>query len=171
MHIEHPIDELLDLVNEKDEIIGQKKRSEIYAEGLSNFRVVNSILKNSKGQLWIPRRTADKKLIPLGLDMSCAGHVEAGETYDQAFARELEEELNLKRAELSIKILGKLTPREHKTKAFGMVYEIAYDQVPNFNQNDFIEYYWLTPEEVLEKIKNGDTAKSDLPIIVKTFYI
>jgi len=45
------MDEYLDLVNENDEVIGRKLRSEIYAEHLSNFRVVNAFVVNSKGEL------------------------------------------------------------------------------------------------------------------------
>lgn len=55
-------EEILDLVNENDEVIGSKSRSDIYAEGLKNFRVVNAFVINSKGKLWIPRRAANKRL-------------------------------------------------------------------------------------------------------------
>jgi hypothetical protein len=43
------LDELLDLVDENDQAIGQKLRSEIYHEKLSNFRVVNAFLINDQG--------------------------------------------------------------------------------------------------------------------------
>jgi isopentenyldiphosphate isomerase len=85
-------DEYLDLVNEKDEVVGKKLRSEVYAEGLSNFRVVNVFLRNFEGKLWIPRRTANKRIFPLCLDVSMGGHVESGESYEVAFKRELSEE-------------------------------------------------------------------------------
>jgi isopentenyl-diphosphate delta-isomerase len=51
-------DEYLDLVSENDEVIGKKLRSEIYAEHLSNFRVVNAFLVNSEGKLWVARLLA-----------------------------------------------------------------------------------------------------------------
>jgi len=75
-------DEFLDLVDEDDNVIGQKKRSEVYAEHFSNFRVVNAFVINSKGEILIPRRTADKRIFPLCLDMSMGGHVESGESYE-----------------------------------------------------------------------------------------
>jgi len=75
------MDEYLDLVDLQDSVIGRKLRSEVYAEHLSNFRVVNAFVLNSKGELWIPRRTADKRIFPLCLDMSVGGHVESGESY------------------------------------------------------------------------------------------
>ena len=106
------MDEYLDLVNIQDEIIGKKLRSTVYAEGLSNFRVVNAFLVNPQGQLWIPRRSLNKRLFPGGLDVSMGGHVESGETYEEAFKRELDEELNMKADEISWQHLGYLTPQD-----------------------------------------------------------
>ncbi len=163
-------DEYLDLVNEKDEVIGKKLRSEVYAEGLSNFRVVNAFLVNSEGKLWLPRRGAHKRIFPLCLDMSMGGHVESGETYDYSFKRELSEELNIDADKTPWKLLGHLTPEKDKVSAYMNVYEIRTDQAPNFNPDDFTEYFWLSPEELLLKISQGEKTKGDLPTLVKIFY-
>ncbi|MGB8468325.1 MAG: hypothetical protein WCE21_04930 [Candidatus Babeliales bacterium] len=69
------MEELHDIVNEYDEIIGQKPRSNIYIEKFTSFRVINAFIINDKKQLWIPRRTQQKKLFPLCLDASVGGHV------------------------------------------------------------------------------------------------
>src|SRR5688572_22273564 len=73
--------ELLDIVDANDNVIGQKKRADIYREGKPNFRVVNVFAENARGQLWILRRSARKSSFPYGLDMSVGGHVKSGETY------------------------------------------------------------------------------------------
>jgi isopentenyl-diphosphate delta-isomerase len=54
--------EYLDLVDENDNVIGNKKRSEVYAENLSNYRVINAFVINSNGEIWIPRRNKNKKI-------------------------------------------------------------------------------------------------------------
>ncbi len=163
-------DEYLDLVNEQDEVIGRKLRSEVYAERLSNFRVVNAFLINSKGKLWIPRRGPHKKIFPLCLDMSMGGHVESGEDYDLSFKRELLEELGIDADSTEWKLIGHLTPHKDSVSAFMNVYEIQTDDVPKFNTDDFIEYFWLSPSELLTKIEQGEKTKGDLPKLVMKFY-
>lgn len=163
-------DEYLDLVDENDQVIGKKPRSEVYAEGLSNFRVVNAFLINSEGKLWIPMRGPHKRIFPSCLDMSMGGHVESGEDYDTSFKRELEEELRIDAEKAKWKLLGHLTPKDGFS-AFMQVYEISSDEAPAFNTDDFTEYFWLTPQEVLKKIESVTGAKGDLPKLVTRFYV
>ena len=164
------VDEYLDLVNEDDEVVGKKLRSLVYAENLSNFRVVNVFLINSEGKIWIPRRTSTKRMFPLCLDMSMGGHVESGETYDEAFKRELLEELNIDANVVKWKFLGHLSPQNDNVSANMNIYEIRTDTIPNFNSDDFVEYFWLTPNELIQKIKEGEKTKGDLPKLVEKFF-
>ena len=156
-------DEFLDLVGENDVVIGRKRRSQVYAQGLHNFRVINAFIRNSKRELWIPRRTVNKRIFPLCLDVSVGGHVESGETYEQAFRRETKEEINLKVGFVPYIFLGNLTPRKHGVSAFMNVYEIQSEQTPGYNKDDFVESFWLQPKELLARIESGEKAKDDLP--------
>lgn len=164
-------DEYLDLVDEKDQVIGKKPRSEVYKEHLSNFRVVNAFAVNSQGQIWVPRRAANKRIFPLCLDMSVGGHVESGETYEQALVRETKEELNIDLETAPYKLLGHLTPQKDRVSAFMNVYEIKLDVAPEFNREDFVEYFWLTPKEFFEKLNSGENTKEDLPKLINIFYV
>ena len=78
--------------------------------------------------------------------MSMGGHVSSGETYLQAFKRELKEELNIDASSVKYKILGHLTPKNSGVSAFMTVYEVEAERV-NYNKNDFVEYFWLTPQQ------------------------
>ncbi|GAB1542417.1 NUDIX hydrolase [Scytonema sp. NUACC21] len=164
-------DEILDIVDEQDIVIGQRKKSEIYQKGLVNFRVVNVFLKNSQGEIWIPRRTAHKKLFPLCLDISMGGHVGTGETYEDTLQRELKEELNLELKQVNFQQIGYLTPYKNNVSAFMKVYEIYTDTTPMYNRDDYMEAFWLTPQAALQKIQNGEPAKTDLPKLIRFFYI
>lgn len=168
--IHHNEDELLDIVDKDDNVFSRKKRSEIYREGLKCFRVINAFLVNSEKKIWIPRRSADKDIFPLCLDMSVGGHVKSGETYEEAFRRETAEELSLNTDDLNYSLSGYLSPYKDGVSAFMKVYEIQTDETPDDNPNDFTEFFWLTPREVLEKIENGEPAKGDLPKLIRIFY-
>lgn len=165
-------EEYLDLVDENDQVISQKKRSEVYAEGYQNFgfRVVNLFVVNSQGQIWLPRRRPEKVNCPLHLDASMGGHVSAGETYEQALKRETLEELNLDVDQVALKFLGYLTPQQHGVSAFMKVYETTMDEAPDYNPNDFFEYLWVRPQELFDRIAQGEKTKSDLPKMIKIFY-
>ncbi len=166
----NPSEEFLDLVDDNDNVIAKKTRTEIYRTGLKNYRVVNAFIKNSEGKLWIPRRGPNKRIFPLSLDFSMGGHVDSGEGYEQAFKREVAEELNLDMDTLEYRELGKLSPRINRVSSFMMVYEVAYSEAVNYNKNDFVEAYWLTPQELRERIHDGEKVKSDLPVLIEVFY-
>lgn len=159
-------DELLDLVDQNDQVIGYSARRMIYAQQLSNFRVVNAFLINDRGQVWIPRRTKSKKLFPLCLDTSVGGHVMVGESYKQAFRRELQEELNLDLSQVPFKFLFKLVPHEQAVSAFMHVYLIKTNQAPNYNQDDFVSASWYDLAALQSLIKQGEPTKGDLPILL-----
>jgi len=163
-------DELLDMVDSNDNVIGSQWRSEVYKEKRSNFRGIDGFIRNSKNQLWIPTRSANKKLFPLCLDASVGGHVQAGEPYEQAFIRELEEELNIKACDVNYRCIAQLQPHIHNVAAFMYVYEIFSDIVPSYNTDDFIDYEWLTPEELRYKIKHGTPAKDNLIKLIHFAY-
>jgi len=166
-------DELVDLVNENDEIVGKVFRSKAYAENkLASLRAVWFLIKNQEGKLWIPRRQAHKKSSPNCLDGSAVGIVTSGETYEQSMIREVAEELNLNVVEMSYRSLGKLNPKQHGTISFVQAYEL---QVPNnfiidYNKNDFSEFYWLSPQEILQKFEDGEKMRNTLAIIIRHFY-
>ena len=140
MNADH--DELLDVVDADDKVIGQQFRSEVYRLGLL-CRVVNVFLENSQGQLWIPRRTTHKRTFPLCLDMSMGGHVESGESYEEALTRELSEELRMDANQVNLELLGYLTPQGSGVSAFMKVYRIKTNDAPEYNEDDFLEAQWL----------------------------
>lgn len=164
------VDEILDLVDENDAVIGQATRSEIYEKNMCNFRVINAFLINDNGELWIPKRAANKRVFPLCLDMSVGGHVETGETYEEALVRETMEELNIDLNRVAYKEVAFFTPYKTDVSAFMKVYTINYNQVPDYNRDDFVEYQWLLPDKLLELINSGVKAKGDLPKITNMLF-
>lgn len=164
-------EEILDLVNESDEVIGSLSRKEVYAQGLRNYRVIHAFIVNTEGKLWIPRRVSSKKLYPNGLDYSIAGHVESGETYVEGLIKEASEEVGLDLNLVPYKEIGRFNPFQNEVHCFQRVYEIQADEVPNYNREDFSGFEWLTPQEVIGRYENGEVGKEDIPEVIKLCYL
>lgn len=164
-------DELLDIVDSNDIVIKTELRSVIYQQKLRHIRVVNAFIVNDQGALWIPRRTATKKLFPSSLDTSVGGHVQSGETYDNAFERELLEETGLLLKDTDCQVKAYLTPLEHSVSAFMTVYEVRANSAPNYNTEDFCESMWIQPADLIKQLEAGEPAKDDLIKLVKILYL
>lgn len=87
-------DEVFDLVNEDDEIVGQEFRGIVHKKGLLH-RAVYCWVFNSDGKLLLQKRSILKNIGPGQWDLSAAEHLQPNETYQQAAVRGLKEELNI----------------------------------------------------------------------------
>ena len=75
--------EILSIVDQKDHVIGSEIRSAVEQQALMH-RVARVIVKNSKHQLLIQKRTASKRMYPGHWDIGVAGCVQKNEAYETA---------------------------------------------------------------------------------------
>ncbi len=156
-------EEILDLVNDQDEVIGtidRAKYDNMVEQNLGYIRSVELLIRNSSGQYWIPTRTPDKTIAPNGLDYSMGGHVDAGEGYIEAALREIREELNLHLKSEDIVFVTKFKPA--LIHYFRTVYLYETDQTPQYNPTDFVKAEWLSLEEIERRLKSGVPSKRNL---------
>lgn len=85
-------EEMFGIVDENDAVIGARPRDEVHARDLRH-RAIHVQLFNSAGEVFLQKRSIWKDRSPGKWDSSTAGHVDAGETYEQAARRELMEEI------------------------------------------------------------------------------
>lgn len=83
------MDEEVIVVNEQDEVQGSMLKSAAHTDGTLH-RIAVVYLTNNKGEILVQER-ADGHL-----DHSAAGHVDVGESYEEAAKRELGEELGVR---------------------------------------------------------------------------
>jgi len=88
-------EEIFDVVNERDEVIGQRPRSEVHHLHLKH-RAVHVMVFNRRGDLLLQKRSMQKDCFPGTWDSSSSGHLDQGEAYDACAVRELKEEIGLK---------------------------------------------------------------------------
>jgi len=115
--------EMFDVVDAEDRVIGQRPRAEVHREGLRH-RAVHILIVNSEGDLYLQKRAAWKDMNPSCWDSSAAGHVDAGETYEEAARRELHEELDV---DLEPTYAGRLGSSPETGYEFLNIYTATYD--------------------------------------------
>src|SRR5512143_213495 len=87
--------DILEIVDSGDKVIGSATRGEIHRMGFLH-RAVHMFVFNPAGEVYIQRRSRTKDRHPGKLDSSAAGHVDPGETYAETAIRELQEELGIR---------------------------------------------------------------------------
>lgn len=156
-------DELLDLVNRNDAVIGTINRMDydtLMKDELGYIRAVDLFIVNDNNQIFVPTRTADKTIAPNGYDYSVGGHVGAGEDYLETLLREAEEELYLTISTENVEFITKTISDEiHYIRC---VYVLRSNETPRLNPRDFVGAEWMTIAELLEKIEAGHPAKMNL---------
>jgi 8-oxo-dGTP pyrophosphatase MutT (NUDIX family) len=87
-------DELVDIIDRDNNIIGKELKSAVHKKGLRH-RVSAVLLQREDGRFLIP--TASQKKAEAGrLYHSAAGHLKSGETYQESAKRELLEEVGIR---------------------------------------------------------------------------
>ena len=88
------MEEKVVLVNEKDEILGLMEKMQAHENGILH-RAFSVFLFNSKGEMLLQKRAAEKYHSPNQWTNACCSHPRVDETYEQAAHRRIKEELGI----------------------------------------------------------------------------
>jgi len=88
-------EEMLDIVDHRGNIVRVAPRSEVHGDPSLMHRVVHVLVFDPYGRLYLQKRSMSKDVAPGKWDTSVGGHVDAGESLDNAAQREMEEELGI----------------------------------------------------------------------------
>ncbi|MDV5144581.1 NUDIX domain-containing protein [Streptomyces sp. SBC-4] len=149
-------EEIHDVVDEHDRVIGRAPRGEVYARGLIH-RCVFVRVRDAEGRTFVHRRTPDKMLFPSQYDLFVGGVVAAGESYDEAALREAEEELGvtgLPRPEPVLKFL--YDSGGVAGKWWSAVYEVRCELPVDPQVEEVAWHGFLTDEELTARLGDGD---------------
>ncbi|KKQ98105.1 MAG: Nudix hydrolase 3 [Candidatus Woesebacteria bacterium GW2011_GWA1_39_12] len=147
-------DELLDLVNEKDEVIGTVWKSDAHKDPSKIHREVAVAVFNKQGEVLLQKRSLKKEHHP-GRWAITAGHVGAGEEPEHAAKRELFEELGWKN---EIKFLGKIFAQDNKESRIFWIYYVLVngESSVNFDKEEIEDVGWINFRKIAEFSKENE---------------
>lgn len=150
-------DEVFDVVDEADEVTGQATRREVHERNLLH-RAVHVFVLNRHGELLLQKRSRFKDVHPGVWDSSVAGHLDAGENYEAAAARELDEEMGIQG--VSPEEIGRISPCESTGWEHVRLFLVRWDGVPRFPSSEVEAALWMGSDELQAWIDNrpGDFA-------------
>jgi isopentenyl-diphosphate delta-isomerase type 1 len=146
-----PIEELFDVVNDRNEVIGTAPRSEVHARGWRH-RAVHILVYNDDGALYVQRRSLGKDCSPGLWDTSAAGHLASGECYEAAAARELNEELGLPQ-DTPLDHLFEIDASAVTGFEFVHVYRCIARSRVTPDPREIMEGRWLSPDDLVRRLR------------------
>ncbi len=139
-------EEIFDVVNERDEVIDRKPRSEVHRLGLRH-RAVHVLVFNSRGEMFLQKRSMTKDREPGKWDSSASGHVDSGEDYDAAAVREMREEIGLAVTRTPERVL-RIEACNETDQEFVWVYRCKAEGPFQLNADEIERGGWFAPEAV-----------------------
>jgi len=146
-------EELIEVVTEKGDIIKVVPRSEIHGDPSLLHKVVHVLVFNSKDALLLQRRSISKDVAPGKWDTSVGGHVNAGETLEDAVKREMEEELGIKE-DVPEYLYSYIHSNPFETELV-YTYKCVYDGEINFQQDEIDEVRPWSMDEIKQNMGSG----------------
>lgn len=143
-------EDIFDIVNDRDEVIGRERRSIVHTRGLLH-RAVHVLVFNAGGEIFLQKRSMKKDRQPGVWDSSCSGHVDSGEDYDQTAVRELREEIGL-RLNTPPQRLFKIDACEATDAEFVWVYRCSSEGPFQLHPDEIETGDWFTPERMTKWI-------------------
>jgi 8-oxo-dGTP pyrophosphatase MutT (NUDIX family) len=119
-------DEIVVIVDAHNQVVGAAPRREMRSMRLPH-RSTYVLVFNSRGELYVQKRTLTKDVFPGYFDVAAGGVVLAGETYEQGAERELEEEMGIRSTPLN-RLFDFYFEDEH-TRLWGCAFACMYDGI------------------------------------------
>ncbi|MDP3788465.1 MAG: hypothetical protein Q8Q60_04105 [Candidatus Chromulinivorax sp.] len=162
-------DIFVDIVDDQDEVIQPASLSRVIEDGLlKQIRMVKFFIMNHDKEILLCRNALGRKDDTL-FDCPLTAIVHAGESYEEALIRVTQEIFNLDITTMQYYELGKLSP-EDGVDNFTEVYELTYNELPDFSQTKFNDFMWEKPLDVITQFVKNPEGEKSLSICLKAFY-
>jgi isopentenyldiphosphate isomerase len=138
-------DELVTIVDERNRVVGAAPRREMRAGNLPH-RATYILVFNSRGELYVQKRTEHKDVFPGYYDVAAGGVILAEESYEEGAVRELEEELGIR--DVPLTRLFDFSYKDESVKIWGAAFSCLYDGEVVLQQEEVESGAFLVVDEV-----------------------
>jgi len=162
-------EEIFPLVDENGNVTGQATRSKCHDGSKLLHPVVHLHIFNPEGELYLQKRSENKEIFPNFWDSSVGGHIDLGETPDEAVNREAYEELGL--IGLNPHFLLKHIIETEFEKELTYCYYTITDKTPMPDNDEVSDGRFWKIEEINEKLAKGiftPNFESDFNILLNS---
>ncbi|HEY5569865.1 MAG TPA: NUDIX domain-containing protein [Bacteroidales bacterium] len=133
------------LVDEQGAVIGKATRTECHSGSFLLHPVVHLHLFNTKGELYLQKRSMTKDIQPGKWDTAVGGHIDYGETVEEALYREVREEIAI--TGFTPSFLKSYTFRSNVEFELVHTFKTVCDTLPNPDPSELDDgRYWTLSE-------------------------
>jgi len=161
-------EEWVPLVDEQGKILGRATRKEVHSGPGKLHPVVHLHIINSKGEIYLQKRSMLKDTFPGKWDTSVGGHVDLGETIEQALLRETAEELNITGIRPVPLVQYKWETAFESELVFS--FTALYNATPVINKTELDNGKFWTINEIRKNLGSGiftPNFENEFPVLVK----
>ena len=174
-------DIFVDIVDDNDEMIYARPLSQVLEDGLlGQIRMVKLFIMNYDKELLLCRNasfakaSADKaanieRKVDDLFDCPLTAIVHAGESYEDALIRACQEIFNIDITAQQYYELGTLS-RQDGFDCFTQIYELTYNELPDFSQTKFNDFMWEKPLDIITQFTKDPEGAKSLSMCLKSFY-
>ena len=145
-------EEIFDVVNEDDMVIGDASRAECHEQGLIH-RSVMFFVFDSERKVLVTKRTQNKDFFPGYWSLVLGGHVQSGESYEEAVVRKIKEEIGISVKPYLISFFKKRIPEEKENVK---VYGVKAEDKIKLNEDELESGEFLTFDGLEKRIEGED---------------
>ena len=160
------MEEMLDLVNEKDEITGKAARKEVNEKGLLYRCVGVYVFRNEK--IIVEQRSKNKKIRPMNYSI-VEETVQLGESYASAAIRGVKEELNVEAKELKPLTKKLIRDTKYPDNFIMQFYTCKTDAKPKIDSLELNKIEELTLDELKKLTQNNRNVIT--PSLLETIHL
>lgn len=146
--------EMLPVITEEGEFMRLAPRSECHnGESMLLHPVVHLHIINGKGEIFLQKRSMNKDIQPGKWDTSVGGHVDPGETAEEALYREAKEEAGID--DLQYRFIKKYIWESDREREMVHSYYTLSNNIPQTDPGEIDDGRFWSRKEIEDKLDSG----------------